>query len=117
MTAEQFKIKKRVLKDLERSYEMTISDINRYFRQAGSISVDVIKRLIRWNYFKNEDAVDFWTYERDYYNTITVAMDMFELHLWLIENYGIDTDIIDNIEEELNYYSTITIPKEFLPKP
>ena len=116
MTAEQFKIRKRVLNDMERAYELTISDINRYKRQAGSITIDVIKRLINWNYFENKDAVDFWTYESDYYNTITVAMDMFDLHLWLVKKYDVDNDILDDMEEALNYNTTITIPKEFLPE-
>ena len=111
MTAEQFKIKKRVLKDIERSYEMTLSDINRYIRQAGTITIDVVKRLICWNYFKNENAVDIYYYEDDGVNNIIVTMDMFDLHLWLIENYGIDVDIIDDISEELNYLSTFYINK------
>ena len=107
MTAEKIKIEKRVLKDFERSYEMTISDINRYIRQAGSITIEVIKRLIRWNYFKNEDAVDLYSYQDDGNTIITV--DMFELHLWLIENYGIDIDIIEDIQNELDYFTTIRI--------
>ena len=111
MTAENIKLKKRVLNDLERSYEITKSDINRYIRQAGSISVDVVKRLIRWNYFKNEDAVDFYAYEDNGVNNIIVTMDMFDLHLWLIENYGIDVDIIDDISDELNYLTTFYINK------
>ena len=109
MTAENIKLKKRVLKDIERSYEMTLSDINRYIRQAGSITIDVVKRLICWNYFKNENAVDIYYYEDDGVNNIIVTMDMFDLHLWLIENYGIDVDIIDDISEELNYLSTFYI--------
>ena len=111
MTAENIKLKKRVLKDIERSYEMTLSDINRYIRQAGSITIDVVKRLICWNYFKNENAVDIYYYEDDGVNNIIVTMDMFDLHLWLIENYGIDVDIIDDISEELNYLSTFYITK------
>ena len=109
MTAEQFKIKKRVLTDLERSYEMTISDINRYKRQAGSITADVVKRLICWNYFKNKDAVDFYYYEDDGVNNIIVTIDMFDLHLWLVENYGIDIEIIEDISDELNYLTTFYI--------
>ena len=104
MTAE-----KRVLKDFERAYRITKSDINSYIRQAGTISVEVAKRLIRWNYFKNEDAVDFYAYEDKGVNNIVITMDMFELHLWLIENYGADIDIIENIEEELNYLTTFYI--------
>ena len=109
MTAEQFKIKKRVLKDLERSYEITISDINRYIRQTGSITIDVVKRLIRWNYFRNEDAVDFYDYQDKYTNNFIITVDMFDLHLWLVENYGIDIDVIDKIQDALEYYTTIRI--------
>lgn len=105
------KNEKRLLNDLERSYEMTISDINRYIRQAGSITIDVVKRLIRWNYFNNEDAVDFIYYEDDGCNNIIVKMDMFDLHKWLIENYGIDIDKLDDIEEELDYLTTFYINK------
>lgn len=111
MTAENIKLKKRVLNDLERSYEMTKSDINRYIRQSGSITTDVVKRLIRWNYFRNEDAVDIYYYEDDVVKNIIVTMDMFELHLWLIENYGIDADILDDIAEELNYLTTFYFNK------
>ena len=111
MTAENIKLKKRVLNDLERSYEMTISDINRYVRQAGSISIDVVKRLIRWNYFNNEDAVDFYYYEDNGCNNIIVTMDMFELQLWILQNYDIDPDRLDDIEEELNYLTTFYINK------
>ena len=109
MTAENIKIQKRILKDIERSYEMTLSDINRYIRQAGSISIDVVKRLIRWNYFNNKDAVDLYDYQDDYTNNIIITMDMFELQLWLIENYDVDIDIIENIEEKLTYFTTIKI--------
>ena len=109
MTAENIKLKKRVLNDLERSYEMTLSDIKRYIRQTGSITIDVVKRLIRWNYFKNEDAVDFYDYQDDYTNNFIITVDMFDLHLWLVENYGIDIDIIDSIQDALNYYTTIRI--------
>lgn len=111
MTAENIKLKKRVLRDIERSYEMTISDINRYKRQAGTITIDVIKRLINWNYFENKDAVDFYYHEDDGVNNIIVTMDMFELHLWLIENYGVDIDILDDISEELNHLTTFYINK------
>ena len=111
MTAENTKIKKRVLNYLESSYGMTKYDIQKYIRQTGSITIDVIKRLIRWNYFKNEDAVDIYYHEDDGVNNIIVTMDMFDLHLWLIENYGIDIDILDDIEEELNYLTTFYINK------
>lgn len=103
------KKEQRILKDIEKAYEMTISDINRYIRQAGSITIDVVKRLIYWNYFKNEDAVDIYYHEDDGVNNIIVTMDMFDIHLWLIENYGIDIDILDDIEEELNYLTTFYI--------
>ena len=109
MTAEQFKIKKRVLNDMERAYGMTLYDIRKYIRQTGSITVDVVKRFIRWNYFKNEDAVDVYYHEDKGVNNIIVTMDMFDLHLWLIEKYGIDIDILDDIEEELNYLTTFYI--------
>ena len=109
MTAEQFKIKKRVLRDIERSYDMMISDIKRYVRQAGSITVEVVKRLIRWNYFENKDAVDLYEHQDDY--EIIVTMDMFDLHLWLIENYGIDIDILDDISDALDHFTTIKITK------
>ena len=109
MTAENIKLKKRVLHDLESSYGMTMYDIRKYIRQTGSITVDVVKRLIRWNYFRNEDAVDIYYYEDKGVNNIIVTMDMFELHLWLIENYGIDIDIIDDIQDELNYLTTFYI--------
>ena len=107
MTAENIKLKKRVLNDMEKAYRMTISDIHRYIRQAGSITIEVIKRLIRWNYFKNEDAVDLYDYQDDE-NTIITA-DMFDLQLWLIENYGVDSDIMDDIEDKLNELTTIKI--------
>ena len=109
MTAENIKLKKRVLNDLERSYGMTMYDIRKYIRQTGSITTDVVKRLIRWNYFRNEDAVDIYYYEDDGVNNTIVTMDMFDLHLWLIENYGIDIDIIDDIADELNYLTTFYI--------
>lgn len=109
MTAEQFKIKKRVLNDLERSYDMTMYDINRYIRQAGTITIEAIKRLIRWNYFRNEDAVDLYEHQDDY--EIIITADMFDLHLWLIENYGVDVDIIENIQDALDHFTTIKITK------
>ena len=101
--------KKRVLNDFERAYEMTLYDIARYKRQAGSITVDVAKRLIRWNYFKNEDAVDLWTQEEEGRNYIIIAMDMFDLQLWILENYDIDIDMLDSIEDELSYFTAIGI--------
>ena len=102
MTAEKI-----VLKDFERAYELTLYDIARYRRQAGSITVDVAKRLIRWNYFKNEDAVDLWTHQEEGRNYTIIAMDMFDLQLWILENYDIDIDMLNKIEDELSYFTTI----------
>lgn len=102
MTAE-----KRLLKDIEISYELTLSDIKRYIRQTGSISIDVVKKFIRWNYFRNEDAVDLYEHQDDYETIIT--MDMFDLQLWILENYDIDSDKLDDIEDELNYLTTFHI--------
>ena len=99
----------RVLKDMKRAYIMTLSDIARYKRQAGSITIDVAKKFIGWNYFKNTNPVRLWTYEDDGGNYSIITMDMFELQLWILENYDIDIDMLDNIEEELNYYTTIGI--------
>lgn len=103
------KNEKRALNDIERSYLMTLSDIARYKRQAGTITIDVVKRLIRWNYFKNEDVVDLWTYTSKDENEFIVAMDMFDLDLWLAENYGLDIDMLNYIEDELSYYTTISV--------
>ena len=111
MTAENTKIKKRILNDMERGYELTLSDIARYKRQAGSINVEVIKRLIRWNYFRNEDAVDFYYYEDKSVNKIIVAIDMFDLQLWLLETYGIDMEILEDIENELSFLAIFCINK------
>ena len=111
MTAENIKLKKRVLNDLERSYGMTMYDIRKYIRQTGSITIDVVKRLIRWNYFKNEDAVDIYYYEDDGVNNFIMAIDMFDLQLWLIENYGVDYDIIENIQDELRFLTTFYVNK------
>ena len=103
------KTEKRILKDIERAYRITKSDINSYIRQAGSISVEVVKKLIRWNYFKNEDSVKIWLYEDEAVNNFIIAIDMFDLQLWLIENYGVDYDIIENIEDELRYLTIFYI--------
>ena len=105
------KIEQRVLNDIERSYVLTLSDIDRYKRQAGSINVEVIKRLIRWNYFRNEDAVDFYYYEDKGVNKIIVAIDMFDLQLWLLETYGIDMEILEDIENELCFLAIFCINK------
>ena len=103
------KTEKRILKDIEKAYIITKSDINSYIRQSGTISVDVVKRLIRWNYFKNENAVKMWLYEDDGVNNFIIAIDMFDLQLWLIENYGVEYDIIENIEDELRYLTTFYV--------
>ena len=109
MTTEQIKIRKRVLNDMERSYGMTLYDIRRYIRQTGSITIDVIKRFISWNYFENKDAVDVYCHEDKGVNNIIVTMDMFDLQLWLVEKYEADIDIIEDIEDELNYLTTIYV--------
>ena len=111
MTAEQFKIRKRVLNDMERAYGMTLYDIRKYIRQTRSISVDVVKKFICWNYFENKDAVEVYYHEDKGVNNIIVTMDMFDLQLWLVEKYGADIDIIEDIEDELNYLTTIYINK------
>ena len=103
------KTEKRLLKDIERAYRITISDIKSYIRQAGTISVEVAKRLIRWNYFKNEDAVKLWLYEDKGVNNFIVAIDMFDLQLWLVENYGVDYDTIENIQDELRFLTTFYV--------
>ena len=103
------KTEKRILKDIEKAYRITKSDINSYIRQTGTISVDVVKRLIRWNYFKNEDTVKMWLYEDDGVNNFIIAIDMFDLQLWLVENYGVEYDIIENIEDELRFLTTFYV--------
>ena len=97
------KSEKRLLKDIENAYRITLPDIKRYIRQAGTITIDVVKKFIRFNYFKNEDAVKIWTYEDKGVNNFILAIDMFDLQLWLVENYGVEYDIIENIEDELRY--------------
>ena len=104
MTAE-----KRVLKDIENAYRITKSDINRYIRQTGTINIDVVKKFIRFNYFKNEDSVKLWLYEDEGVNNFIMAIDMFDLQLWLVENYGVDYDIIENIENELRFLTTFYV--------
>ena len=47
---------KRLLNDMKRAYVMTLSDIARYKRQAGTISIDVAKKFIGWNYFKKHKS-------------------------------------------------------------
>ena len=103
------KTEKRILKDIENAYRITISDINRYIRQAGTISIDVVKKFIRFNYFKNTKVAKIWTYEDEGVNNFIMAIDMFDLQLWLVVNYGVDYDIIENIEDELRFMTTFYI--------
>ena len=103
------KIEQKVLKDMKRAYVMTLSDIARYKRQAGKITIEVVKKFIGWNYFKNTNPVRLWTYEGEGGNYTLIAMDMYDLHLWILENYDIDIDMLDNIADELSYYTTIGI--------
>ena len=105
------KTEKRILKDIENAYRITISDINRYIRQAGTISVDVVKKFILFNYFKNTKVAKIWTYEDEGVNNFIMAIDMFDLQLWLYVNYGVDLDIIKNIEDELRFLTTFYINK------
>lgn len=109
MTAENIKIEKRVLNYMERCYEITMSDIKRYIRQAGTITIDVVKRLIGWNFFENTNPVQLWSYTSNDENEFIVAMDMFDLQLWLAETYGMDIYMLNDIEEDLNYYTTFTV--------
>ena len=111
MTAENIKMEKRVVSDMRRAYELTVSDIHRYFRQAGSINAEVVMRLIRWNYFESKDPVDFYYYQDKGVNNnnMIITMDMFDLHLWLMEKYGIEIDLINDIQEDLDYYTTFNI--------
>ena len=105
------KNEKRLLNDMERAYVMTLSDIARYKRQAGTISIDVVKKFIRFNYFKNTNVTKIWTYEDEGVNNFIIAIDMFDLQLWLVENYGVDYDIIENIEDELRFLTTFYVNK------
>ena len=103
------KNEKRLINDMKRAYVLTLSDIARYKRQAGTININVVKRFIGWNYFKNTNPVRLWTYEDDGGNYAIVSMDMFDLQLWILEHYDIDIDMLDNIEDELSYYTTIGV--------
>ena len=105
------KTEKRLLKDIENAYRITISDINRYIRQAGTISIDVVKKFIRFNFFKNRNVAKIWTYQDDGVNNFIMAIDMFDLQLWLVVNYSIDYDTIENIQNELRYLTTFYINK------
>ena len=102
---------KRLLKDIENAYRITISDIKRYIRQTGTISIDVVKKFICFNYFKNTNAAKIWTYEDEGVNNIIMTIDMFDLKLWLFEKYDIDIDMLDNIEDELRFLTTFYINK------
>ena len=103
------KKEQRILKDIKKAYVMTLTDIAKYKRQAGTISTDVVKKFIGWNYFKNTNPVRLWTYDNDDGNYSIIAMDMFDLQLWILENYDIDIDMLDSIEDELSYFTTIGI--------
>ena len=105
------KKEQRLLKDIENAYRITKSDINRYIRQAGTISIDVVKKFIRFNYFKNTNVAKIWTYEDEGVNNFIMAIDMFDLQLWLVENYGVDYDMIENIQDELRFLTTFYINK------
>ena len=107
----KMKNEKRLLNDMERAYVMTLSDIARYKRQAGTISIDVVKKFICFNYFKNTNVTKIWTYEDEGVNNFIIAIDMFDLQLWLVENYGVDYDIIENIKDELRFLTTFYITK------
>lgn len=103
------KNEKRLLKDIENAYRITISDIKRYIRQAGTISIDVVKKFIRFNYFKNTNPVKLWTYEDEGVNNFIITIDMFELQLWILENYDIEPDRLDDIEDELRFLTTFYV--------
>ena len=105
------KKEQRILRDIEKAYRMTMSDINRYKRQTGTISIDVVKKFICLNYFKNTNAAQIWSYDDDGVNNIIIAMDMFELQLWILENYDIDPDRLDSIGDELSFLTTFYINK------
>lgn len=105
------KNEKRLLIDMENAYGMTLYDIRKYVRQTGSISIDVVKRLINFNYFNNTNPVKLWSYTTNDENHFIVAMDMFDLQLWILQNYDIEVDKLDDIEEELDYLTTFAINK------
>lgn len=105
------KNEKRLLIDMENAYGMTLYDIRKYIRQTGSISTDVVKKFIGWNYFENTNPVNLWTYTSNDENEFIVSMDMFDLQLWILENYDIEPDKLDDIEDELNYLTTFKINK------
>ena len=103
------KTEKRLLKDIENAYRITISDIKRYIRQAGTININVVKKFIGFNYFKNTNPVKLWTYEDEGVNNFIITMDMFELQLWILENYDIEPDRLDDIGDELRFLTTFYV--------
>ena len=105
------KKEQRLLKDIENAYRITISDIKRYIRQTGTISIDVVKKFIRFNYFKNTNVEKIWTYEDEGVNNFIMTIDMFDLQLWILENYDIEPDRLDDIEDELRFLTTFYINK------
>ena len=105
------KNEKRLLKDIENAYRITISDIKRYIRQAGTININVVKKFIGFNYFKNTNPVKLWTYEDEGVNNFIITMDMFELQLWILENYDIEPDRLDDIGDELRFLTTFYVNK------
>ena len=105
------KNEKRLLKDIENAYRITISDIKRYKRQAETISIDVAKKFIGFNYFKNTNPVKLWTYEDEGVNNFIITMDMFELQLWILENYDIEPEKLDDISDELRFLTTFYVNK------
>ena len=105
------KKEQRLLKDIENAYRITISDIKRYIRQTGTISIDVVKKFIRFNYFKNTNVEKIWTYEDEGVNNFIMTIDMLDLQLWILENYDIEPDRLDDIEDELRFLTTFYINK------
>ena len=105
------KSEKRLLKDIENAYRITISDIKRYIRQSETININVVKKFIGFNYFKNTNPVKLWTYEDEGVNNFIITMDMFELQLWILENYDIEPDRLDDIGDELRFLTTFYVNK------
>lgn len=105
------KSEKRLLKDIENAYRITISDIKRYVRQSGTININVVKKFIGFNFFKNTNPVKLWTYEDEGVKNFIISMDMFELQLWILENYDIEPDKLDDIADELRFLTTFYINK------
>ena len=105
------KNEKRLLIDMENAYGITLYDIRKYIRQTGSISIDVVKKFIGFNYFKNTNPVKLWTYEDEGVKNFIISMDMFELQLWILENYDIEPDRLDDIADELRFLTTFYVNK------